>query len=422
MPWTNLHIYWDGSYGACCSERMRPHSEPEKYNLKTMNVAEWYNSKPIIKIREQIKGDSPLPLCSSCYKEEANGYESRRIRENLKTVIFTEQAFERSYEQSTFIDDFRASDNQTNRRPVDWHIDFGNECNFACKMCNPKASSKISALYDKWGLQSASSNSNWTLNETSWNNFQTNILEAKNLNRLHFMGGEPLLNKKFKPLLRFLLENKPDISLSFVNNGSFITDDLIELLQQFKSCDVEVSLESIHNNNEYIRQGANTELILSNIQKLKRAESDTFQVVLRSVPQLLNVNNYDEYIKYAWDNQLSIQGIPLTGPAHLQISVLPIEIRQALIPKYQKLRETFADSEDFKTIITGRNVGGLSQQLRRECDTIITMLSAPEPENVSELRQELREWLVRWDREYKLDARAYYPEYRDFLDSIGYDV
>ena len=422
VPWTNLHIYWDGSYGACCSERHAPHNEPEKYNLKTENIVNWYNSKPMTDVRAQIKSDEPLSMCSSCYREEANGLESRRIKENFKTVIFTEQAFGRSYEQSTFIDEFERPDNKTTRLPIDWHVDFGNECNFACKMCYPKASSKISAHYVKWGLQSTSSNRNWTLDETSWENFKKSVLLVENLNRMHFMGGEPLLNKKFRSLLEFLLENKPNISLSFVNNGSLITDDLIDTLKKFKSCDVEVSLESISNNNEYIRQGADTELIISNIQKLKNAQTDAFTVVLRSVPQLLNVNNYDKYIQYAWDNQISIQCIPLNKPSYLQISVLPKELREQLKPRYEKLKSTFADKQEFKTIITGRNISGLAQQLVRECDTIIAMLSEPEPSNVTELRQELSEWLMRWDREYNLDAREYYPEYREFLDSIGYNV
>jgi sulfatase maturation enzyme AslB (radical SAM superfamily) len=422
VPWTNLHVYWDGSYGVCCSERQAPHTEPEKYNLKTTSIVDWYNSVPMTQVREQIKGDAALPMCASCYKEEANGYESRRIKENFKTVIFTEQAFQRSYKQSTYIKDFETSDNTTTRLPIDWHVDFGNECNFACKMCNPRASSKISAQYVKWGLQDSSSNSNWTLNDASWENFKQSVLLVKDLNRIHFMGGEPLLNKKFRPLLEFLLENKPNLSVSFVNNGSLITDDLIEILKKFKSCDVEVSLESISKNNEYIRQGADTALILANIQKLKQAESDTFKVVLRSVPQLLNVNNYDEYIKYAWDNQISIQGIPLTNPRYLQISVLPISIRDSLKPKYQELRDSFSDRQEFTTIITGRNVSGLAQQLRRECDAIIAMLSAPEPTNIVELQQELSQWLIRWDREYKLDAKLYYPEYCEFLESIGYNV
>jgi len=49
-------------------------------------------------------------------------------------------------------------------------------------------------------------------------------------------------------------------------------------------------------------------------------------------------------------------------------------------------------------------------------------LSVPEPVNSIELRLTLIEWLVRWDREFGLDARKFYPEYNDFLVDNGYQV
>ena len=144
VPWTNTHIYWDGSYGTCCSENCQPHNDRTNYNLSNMQVIEWFNSLPMQTVRQQIKSNAPLDLCKDCYVEESYGHESRRIKENLKTVIFTEQAFERSYQQSPYVKDF--ANNVTDRLPIDWHVDLGNECNLACKMCEPVASSKISKM------------------------------------------------------------------------------------------------------------------------------------------------------------------------------------------------------------------------------------------------------------------------------------
>jgi MoaA/NifB/PqqE/SkfB family radical SAM enzyme len=289
-------------------------------------------------------------------------------------------------------------------------------------MCFPQASSKISFYYSKWGLQQETSNNNWTLNTSTWNKFKENILLVKNLNRLHLMGGEPLLNKRFDDLLIFLLENTPDISLSFVTNGTFINDNLISSLKKFKSCDIEVSLESVLSNNDYIRQGSNTSLIIANIKKLVAAQNDRFKVVLRSAPQLLSINTYDKYIEFALEHGISIQGIPLIRPAYMQISVLPKDLRKSFIPKFIAVRDRMKIDNETATIITGRNIAGLKQQLRRECDSMINMLAAPEPTNVQELRQELSKWLIRWDKEYQLNARKFYPEYAQFLTDIGYDL
>ena len=88
VPWTNLHIYWDGSYGMCCSEKQRPHTDNTKYNIATLKIEDWYNSLPARQFRQQILSNDPIPACDACYSEEAAGYESRRIKENFKSVLF----------------------------------------------------------------------------------------------------------------------------------------------------------------------------------------------------------------------------------------------------------------------------------------------------------------------------------------------
>ena len=231
------------------------------------------------------------------------------------------------------------------------------------------------------------------------------------------------LNKKFKSLIDFLLIHKPTLSLSFVTNGTLIDTEIIHKLKQFSSCDIEVSLESINKNNDYIRQGSNTTIILKNIDYLIAQQTDNFRIVLRSVPQLLNINNYDQYIRYAWHNRVSIQGIPLMYPKHLQISVLPKDLRFTFIKQYQLLQKELDDNKpEFTTIVTGRNTKGLEQQLSRECQSIIQMLLAEEPEDIDNLQKELCQQLLKWDREFNFDAREYYPEYQSFLEKIGYDI
>ena len=158
-------------------------------------------------------------------------------------MLFRSQAFDRSYQESPFYNDFQST--TTNRNPIDWHVNLGNECNLACKMCHPAASSKVVNFYRKHSIETVQSNKNWTSDDRAWHNFEQSVLETKNLNRIHFMGGEVLLNKRFRKFLKFLLENRPTVSLSFVTNGTLIDQDLINTLRCFRSCDIEISLESI---------------------------------------------------------------------------------------------------------------------------------------------------------------------------------
>jgi sulfatase maturation enzyme AslB (radical SAM superfamily) len=416
VPWHNTHVYWNGQYGMCCSES---HPPPDRtYNLKFHSISDWYNSKPMADFRQRILGDQTLSECSDCYKEESHGHESRRIKENFKVGIFTEQAFDRSYQESEWNEHFTA---RTTQEPRDWHVDFGNECNLACKMCHPRASSKIAQQHVKWGILETTP-TNWTTDPVQWQQFIDNVDSTKEIHRIHVMGGEPMINKRYVEFVQHLVDQgRTNISMSFVSNGTVVNHELIKLLKNFKKVDIEISLESINDNNHYIRQGSNTAQVIDSIRWL--GMNTVFQVVLRSVPQLLSVNNYDQYIKWAFDRKLSIQSIPLQRPSYLAINVLPWEIRSSLIERYQQTKDYIAsNTNDTKTIATGRDTSRLGSQLIRECDMIVNQLEASAPSNVEALRSMLVDWLMRWDKIYDLDAREYYPEYTKFLEQYGYRI
>lgn len=426
IPWIGMHLYWDGSFGACCAERNRPYEESEwqQYNIKNMTVMEWFNAAPMQKIRSDIVGYDKLTACSSCYKDEQQGHESKRIKENFKTVIFTKQAFDKSFKQSAWYDRFNKP--IVTQPPIDWHIDFGNECNLACKMCRPQSSSLIESKYKVWGIEHEH-RKNWTTDESSWNNFIKSIDQTK-INRLHFIGGEPLLSKRFVQLVDHLLAtNRTEISLSFTTNGTLYNQDLIDKLKKFRSVDVEVSIEAFNAQQNYIRQGQGDKclpVVTETLNMILRQRTESFSLVLRSVPQLLNVSSYHTYIKWAWDNNVSIQSNLLQQPYYLKITVLPYELRQTLIHNFQQVKEEIENTKttDFATMAVGRDVSRLDLQLINECNTIINILKEPEPANVKELQTQLAEWLMRWDKEYKLNAYDVYPEFKEFLNEIQYRV
>jgi hypothetical protein len=241
------------------------------------------------------------------------------------------------------------------------------------------------------------------------------------------MGGEPMISKRFKQLVDYLIDKKrTNISISFVTNGTILDQEFINKLKRFRSFDLEVSIESVHENNHYIRQGLGpiTDTVKRNIEILSAQQTDTFKVVLRSVPQLLNINNYHDYIMWAWEHRLPVQGIPLTGPAYLAINVLPMDIRKKFIANYEQVKSQIQQQSNrsIQMLATGRDVSRLDIQLATECDAIIQLLNKPCPANVDELRKDLASWMIRWDKEFDLNANDFYPEYRAFFQSIGYEV
>ena len=86
--------------------------------------------------------------------------------------------------------------------PIDWHIDLGNECNFACKMCDEKASSKIASYLKIHKKYSGPTTKDWSKNKTAYDNF-LQAIDTISVKRIHFMGGEPTLSKSFYKIIDY---------------------------------------------------------------------------------------------------------------------------------------------------------------------------------------------------------------------------
>ena len=84
-----------------------------------------------------------------------------------------------------------------------------------------------------------------------------------------------MLSKRFRELVDYLISKKrTDISISFVTNGTILDQTFIDQLKTFRSFDIEISLESVLKNNDYIRQGSNTDQTIKNIDDLKLTDTN----------------------------------------------------------------------------------------------------------------------------------------------------
>lgn len=289
-------------------------------------------------------------------------------------------------------------------------------------MCNVQASSTIAAKLRLHGKHKGNIKQSWADDSAAWARFLDSI-DAAPLRRLHVMGGEPMLMKRYHQLIDHLIaKERFEISLSFVTNGTIIDQELINKLKLFVNVDIEISIESLQHNNDYIRQGSSIDQLRANIELVAANQDDKLQLVLRTVPQLLSIKTYAELIRYAYDNQLIIEGIPLIRPEFMAIRVLPKSMRLDIVPAFQTLRDEISKGIVLQQIQNGRNRVSYREKLMRECDAMIRMLDEPEPDNVSILRKQLADHLFFWDKIYQFDIDRYYPELMPMLESHGYGV
>lgn len=418
-PWYELHIYWNGQLGICCQESHKLYNESDQqYNIATMSIAEWFNSEPVKQFRQSVLSNSPASACRRCYIEEARGGISRRIRSNQKSVIFT-QAFAESFEQSPGRQHFQES-GITQTHPIDLHIDLGNYCNLACKMCKAKASSKIAAQEVKWGIVSSQQyvGSDWTRNQTVWDNFKQQLLEIPKLNNIHLMGGETLLTDRFEDLVDHMIaHDRTDICFSFVTNGTVYKPALMEKLSKFRRVGIEVSIECLSERNAYQRQGTDQALVLKNLEQYRAiSNGKNITVTLRPAISLLTIGDFAALLDYALDKKFIIKSLVVTSPRFLDVAILPTAIKQQYITQFHRLRNLAVPGDDYNA----SNVSNLNQIVAQQASMCINMLSAPTPADSAEQLKAMVEHCRKWDQVYHLDAKKMYPELADVWEKYAY--
>lgn len=428
-PWFELNILWNGDLAFCCQqlETIYEKQTPNPYNIRSMSIKEWYNSLPMQQARLQMFKQERWSKCHQCWQEERVGDSSRRHRQNQKSVLFRQQ-FQSSFEQSPnykLFKDSIESEGKTYLPPVDLHIDLGNHCNLACKMCWPGASTTIASKMKKLKIMDVEEylRSDWTKDEEVWQRFLNELKEIPNLKHIHIMGGEPTTHPRFEPLIDFLIENQAvdQFGFSFVTNGTVYKQSLVDKLKQFKRASIEISLETAVASNHYIRQGSDTEETLSNIRNYITNKADNFFITLRPCISALSLRDYHTLVRFALEQGIIIKSRMVDHPRHLQPNVIPKQIRETWQQPYLDLVKDY--NLDLETTVVDINESHYDNVKPIAANTVkqaLSFLSLPDETDQPEQLTKMIELMRIWDKEYNLDARKEYPELEELLDQYEY--
>jgi uncharacterized radical SAM superfamily Fe-S cluster-containing enzyme len=206
----------------------------------------FYTSTTLSNLRNQFDAGNFPTECDRCWQAEKHGHKSRR-----QSAI---EFFNLPVEDRTVT--FEGLDHN-----VTW------ACNLACIMCNPVCSStwakeeKISRIeLNKIGRLFLKSND--ILNQ----------IDVTLLKKLHFNGGEPLLNNDHVKLLQKLQNNNvlKNVFVSYNTNGTVLPDNtLIDLWSQARLVKIFFSIDAVGDAFDYIRWPAKWKEVEKNILYLK---------------------------------------------------------------------------------------------------------------------------------------------------------
>jgi molybdenum cofactor biosynthesis enzyme MoaA len=346
---------------------------------------------------------------------------SRRIRSNQKSVIF-QQAFADSFEQSPGRRHIDQS-GITNTHPIDIHVDLGNYCNLACKMCNAQASSAIASQQVKWGIESSRQylGSDWTKNQQVWNSFLKQLLDIPKLNNIHFMGGETLLTRRFEDLVDHMIaHDRLDVCFSFVTNGTTFKPELMNKLKKFRRVGIEVSIETVDAHNVYQRQGTDNQLVMTNLDRyLDMCNGSSITLTARPAVSALTIGYFPGLLEYCLDNNLIVKSLLVTNPRFLNAVILPDAVKQQYLGHYQTLVDRLDNvqvPEDYNASDPNHHVMIVKEQVQM----CMNILRQPAPPDAEQQRRLMVEHCRKWDQVYGYDARSLYPELAEIWTQYDY--
>jgi organic radical activating enzyme len=405
-PWSEIQILPDGQLNWCHFSS----AGVGKDYIQNIDLDLYFNGDNVKKIRTQLQQGTNVPQCQRCYNDETKIVYSYRRRRNIQMAIFPGAHFEKSVKESVIQKRF----NDTNIKPYFYNIILSNLCNLSCVMCSPNLSSRVATDFKKLKIVSASQPSllDWTRDDITWKKFVDHIDDNKNIVCVHFQGGEPLLHARFEEFLNHCVRTgHTDFHLTMVTNGTIFKQELIDLFRHFKSCQIEISVETMTSVNEYIRYPVDHTELVNNIKKFLACRDDQLSVVLRSVPQLLNVLDYVSLLKFCLENSVCIDSNIVDQPVYLKPNVWPDHIRFLAQQRLEQFKSTL-DVSHSPVNINLRNQHQVQTNLKQNVDLVIAALNEP-LSGRQELQAQAKEYFDKIDRLRRLSVTDYCPEFAD---------
>jgi len=267
--WKHINIRNDNNVFACC----RYKTPVKKF---TENVVDILDSSEYENLRNNSLQGIHNPNCQKCYYEESLGKKS--LRQQFNEEYDCEQV------ELKFLE-----------------VGLDNICNLTCDGC-----------WDEFSSSWAKKNNSEIVVRTS-----KEIIDLpKSVNKVLFLGGEPLMTTRHLRILK--IADRTNLKVTYNTNGTFLLDDeTIKLLNECKQVKFIVSIDGYKELNEKVRSGSKWEDILNFIEQIKRLN---YQLTIHTVIHKNNWHGLFDLEKFIKSNSLTWTSNVLTYPKHLDIN------------------------------------------------------------------------------------------------------
>lgn len=273
LPWESFTVTMKNTIRPCC-------------RFPTQEAVDMENYEDAFRqLREDMLAGKKDPRCSKCFEEEAGGNPSMRTAANEFHGL-----------------EFKKDDLTANFRKLT-HIELSldNTCNYQCRMCSSQFSSKL-LKRDMW-LVNNHEHLDFHVAKVQKSRYETLkdlSIDWSELRSVKLLGGEPFLSPNFLDFLYFL-DMRTDISqvqLEIVTNCSLpMTDEIAEILNQFKFIRLSGSFDGLPKHSEYQRVGSDWLESFNNFLEYGKLLNNR-RMTIHQTFSVLNVNRLEAALRF----------------------------------------------------------------------------------------------------------------------------
>ncbi len=324
LPWVGFSNDPYGSVKPCCINKDYI-SKPDGsfFYVQNDTVKDIFHSEHMNNLRAQfLNGEKPKG-CETCWKDEENGYKSKR---QIYIEILKNYKIDVDYDQ---VPDY----------PKDYQVILNNSCNLKCRSCSPSHSTSWlkeineipEAEWEKFGINYFGLKHGQPGHQTS-EFIKTMDIWLPHVRRLEIVGGEPFYSSTWERVLTHMIDEgySKNIHLNMSTNCTIMNEDLLnKICKGFKGVGIGLSIDGTGSTFEYLRKNAVWDEVKENLNKYHeiRKKYNNLDFTYTHTTSWVNIFELPETVSWMRENTplfnfwLNI----IHYPQHMSAYMLPAE-------------------------------------------------------------------------------------------------
>jgi organic radical activating enzyme len=345
--WYNATIWLNSGETTSCHHPPSHRIDVEEIKTNPSAIHNTQHKKQMRKM--MLDGERPQE-CNYCWKVE--DFKRNNVSDRVyKTIIYKDED----------VEEIANLPWDANVTPKTLEIAFSRACNFACSYCSPAFSTswvndiKVNGDYTKlnddggrhyatkaeWAERGGKKEDENPYIQAFWKWWESDL--SKNLEELRVTGGDPLMHPSVWKLMDWFADHQDSevrlaVNSNMVPEKQSVITRLINASQNIKNFEIYTSNESVGAQSEYIRDGINYDLWMSNLKQVIE------QGNIKRIHMMMTINSLClESITEFMDEMIVLRKLYGKKSPTMSLNILRFPDFQAITAMPPELRFIFRD-------------------------------------------------------------------------------